>query len=121
MPHRKCWGLGIGLGANLRIGESSHEPAQFMFDSIEVNDSILQIVFKTQRESIVILERTLANINELVIADSITVTEEIALGRRIAGRGDMDTLDVSDDAIELRERIRAQSDNAVVTDNIVVT
>lgn len=121
MAHRTGMGLGFGIGANVRIRESGHDPARFALDIIDVTDSIRRIVFKKQFESIVILERTLANITELVMMDSILVSEGFLIDQRIAGRGILDTLEVSDAQFELRERVRTQSNNVVITDNVAVT
>jgi len=120
MAHRTGMRLGFGLGGSLGISGSEHEPARFFHDSIAVNDYMRQIVFKTQRESIVILERTLANITELIHQDSLVMTDGEIIARRIVGRSLADIVEVNDIITQLRENVRMQSDNAVVTDNVVV-
>jgi len=99
MSHNRGLHLGFGLGTNILAGESGFDPSRFARDEIAVTDSILQIVTKTQRDSIAITERTLAGITELVLADSLDVSEGTILGQRIASRGDMDTLAVSDNIV----------------------
>ncbi len=121
MSHNRGLHLGLGLGTNILAGESGYDPARFMHDTIDVVDNVLKQQHKLLFDSIVITERTLAGITEFEVSDSIDVTEGSVIALRIIGRSLIDTLDVSDAQVELRERTRLQSDNAAVTDNTVVT
>ena len=121
MAHRTGMGLGLGFGVNTSIGGSGHEPARFFRSFIDVTDVVLKEQHKVLFDSIVVLERTLANITEVIQADSLVVTEGSIIALRIVGRSLVDNIEVTDVTIELRERSRIQSDNAVVTDNVVVT
>jgi len=119
MTHRTGMGLGIGFGVNTGIGGSGHEPARFFRSSIDVVDGTLKQQHKVLSDSIVVLERTLANITEVIQADSLVVTESSIIALRIVGRSLVDTIEVNDDAVE--QQYKALIDNAVVTDNVVVT